>query len=170
MNLPSDNSTNAVLRHVYSIAGTILFIGAAAAVVPQDSIQPILDKLHVIGDDVGKLIGDFKALMVLVGPIILALTAKSAGAAASFQTFLKKMRAVSSAPESVQKDQIVNAMANTVAVVAADPAQPTTTNTKAAIIAAAGSLPEVADKIRVNDQDIVAAAKSIVATDKIVAQ
>lgn len=170
MNFPSDDSYKALLRHVYTSAGTLLFIGTAIAVVPQDSVQPILNSLHTIGDDVGKLIGDFKALMVLIGPIIIALTAKYAGAAASFQTFLKKVRAVSTAPESVQKDQTVNAMANTVAVVAADPAQPTTTNTKAAIIAAAGSLPEVADKIRVNDQDIVAAAKSIVATDKIVAQ
>lgn len=74
---------DAALRHVYTSAGTVLTIGTVLAVVPADSVQPIITELQNIGDNIQSILGSIAKLSILVGPIIGAVMAKLAFKSAS---------------------------------------------------------------------------------------
>lgn len=86
MELPNENQVNAGLRHVYTSAATILTLATVVAIVPQESVAPILAALHQIGDGVQQVVGGFSKLSVLVGPIIAGLMIKIAGGSAGIKS------------------------------------------------------------------------------------
>lgn len=113
MPLPSANQVDAALRHAYTAAGTVLALGAVVAVVPQESVQPIMDALRQTGDGLQQVFGGMSKLLVIVGPIVGAWMAKIAATKAGFTSQLKSVTAAASAPENVeQKKEMLAATAS----------------------------------------------------------
>lgn len=104
---------DAALRHVYTAAGTVLTIGTVVAVVPQESVQPIMDALRQIGDGLHQMIGGFSKLSLIAGPIVIGLMGKIAAGSAGFRNQLASVMRTAAQPGNMEaKKEVVAATAN----------------------------------------------------------
>ncbi len=104
---------DAALRHVYTSAGTVLTIGTVIAVVPQDSVQPIMDALRQIGDGLHQIVGGFSKLTLIAGPIVVGIMAKIAAGSAAFKSQLASVMSFAAKPGNMEaKKEVVAATAN----------------------------------------------------------
>lgn len=112
MNVPTQAQVSAALRHVYTSAATVLAIGTIVAVVPQDQVQPIMDALRQTGDGLQQVFGGVSKLVLIIGPIIAALSGKAAFASAGFGPQLRSIFNIIAKPGNAdQKAQVLAATA-----------------------------------------------------------
>lgn len=87
--VPTAPQVDATLRHVYTSVATIFTMLSVLAIVPADQVQPAINALHRVGDDVKALMGDLSALWIILGPIVIGFVAKAAAFSASLRSQLK---------------------------------------------------------------------------------
>ncbi len=87
--IPTGPQVDATMRHVYTSGATVFTVLAALAIMPADQVQPAIDALHKVGDDVKALMGDLSALWIILGPIVIGFVAKAAAFSASLRSQLK---------------------------------------------------------------------------------
>lgn len=112
MSLPSNDQVSAALRHLYTSAGTVLGMGAALALIPQDQVQPSLDALREVGDGIQKVFGGVSKLLIIVGPLVGVWMAKIAAVRSGLSSQVSSLFSKASAPENVElKKEVLAATA-----------------------------------------------------------
>jgi hypothetical protein len=97
MKLPSQDVVNSLLRQGYTAAGTAFTIAAMIAVIPQDAVQPAIAALHEIGDGLQQAFGGFSKLVIILGPVVAALSARAAAFAVTLKSQVAKVHDASHA-------------------------------------------------------------------------
>ena len=92
MNIPSSDTINSLLRQGYTAAGTAFTIAAMVAIIPQDAVQPAVTALHEVGDGLQQAFGGVSKLVVILGPVIVGLSARAAAFAVSLKSQVAKVR------------------------------------------------------------------------------
>jgi len=91
MKLPSQDQINSLLRQGYTAAGTAFTIAAMVAIIPQDAVQPAVAALHEIGDGLQQAFGGVSKLVVILGPVVIGLSARAAAFAVSLKSQVAKV-------------------------------------------------------------------------------
>lgn len=98
------NQVSAAIRHLVTAGGTAFTILGAFALLPADKVQPAIEGLRAVGDDVNKLMADLGSLWLILGPVAIGLAVKGATFAASLKGQLRSIArnpAVDIKPQSV---------------------------------------------------------------------
>ena len=85
------NQVSAATRHLVTAGGTAFTILGAFAILPADKVQPAIDGLRMVGDDINKLMADLGSLWLILGPVAIALAVKGATFAASLKGQLRSI-------------------------------------------------------------------------------
>lgn len=100
MQMPTQPQIDAALRHAYTSAGTLLAFAAVVAVIPQESVQPIIDALRQVGDGLQQVFGGASKLAIIVGPIVAGWMAKIAATSASIKNQAASLKASAESPKA----------------------------------------------------------------------
>ena len=87
--MAEQSQVQAAMRHVYTAAGTTITIMGALALLPPEKVQPAIDALHRMGDDVKDFMGAASILWGIIGPVIMFMAGKGATFAAAFPNQVK---------------------------------------------------------------------------------
>ena len=85
------NQVSAATRHLVTAGGTAFTILGAFALLPADKVQPAIDGLRMVGDDINKLMADLGSLWLILGPVAIGLAIKGATFAASLKGQLRSI-------------------------------------------------------------------------------
>jgi hypothetical protein len=85
------NQVAALTRHGVTAAGTAITILGGLAFLPADQVTAAIQHLQDIGTDLNKLMADFGALWVILGPVLIGLAMKGAAFAASLKGQLRSI-------------------------------------------------------------------------------
>jgi hypothetical protein len=85
------NQVAALVRHGVTAGGTLFTVLGALAFLPADQVQPAIQHIQDIGTDINKLMSDFGALWVILGPVAIGLAMKGAAFAASLKGQLRSI-------------------------------------------------------------------------------
>jgi hypothetical protein len=85
------NQTAALVRHGVTGIGTAITILGGLAFLPADQVQAAIVHLQDIGTDINKLMADFGALWIILGPVLIGLAMKGAAFAASLKGQLRSI-------------------------------------------------------------------------------
>jgi hypothetical protein len=97
MQMPSSDQVSSLLRQGYTAAGTAFTIAAMVAVIPQDAVQPAIAALHEVGDGLQQAFGGVSKLVVILGPVVMGLSARAAAFAVSLKSQVAKVHDASHA-------------------------------------------------------------------------
>jgi hypothetical protein len=86
---PTGLQVDAAMRHVYTSGASVFTVLSVFALLPSDQVQPAIDALHRLGDDIKALMGDLSALWIILGPVVIGFVAKAAAFSASLRSQLK---------------------------------------------------------------------------------